>query len=86
MSLPLVSIIINNYNYEHYLAHAINSALQQSFSEVEIIVVDDGSTDQSRDVICSFGDAIKPIFKSNGGQASTLNAGFKQACGEIVIS
>lgn len=85
MSLPLVSVVINNYNYEHYLAHAINSAVQQSFSEVEIIVVDDGSTDQSRDVICSFGDAIKPIFKANGGQASTLNAGFKEACGEVVI-
>jgi glycosyltransferase involved in cell wall biosynthesis len=85
MSTPFVSIIINNYNYERYLAHAINSALQQTTSNVEVIVVDDGSTDQSRREISRFGDAIKPVYKSNGGQASALNAGFCEARGDLVI-
>ena len=80
-----VSIVINNYNYGRYLGEAINSALNQTIRDVEIIVVDDGSTDQSRDVIRGFGNVIKPLFKINGGQASTLNAGFAETHGEIII-
>jgi len=85
MPLPLVSIVINNYNYARYLAEAINSALRQTFRAVETIVVDDGSTDKSRKVIDSFGNSVKPILKANGGQASALNFGFGQARGEIII-
>jgi glycosyltransferase involved in cell wall biosynthesis len=48
---PLVSILINNYNYARFLREAIDSALSQSYSRVEIILVDDGSTDQSREII-----------------------------------
>jgi len=69
----LVSIIINNYNYGRYLAEAIESALGQAGNPVELIVVDDGSTDNSRDIIVAFGDQLLPIFKDNGGQASALH-------------
>jgi glycosyltransferase involved in cell wall biosynthesis len=78
---PLVTILINNYNYGRFLRQAIDSALAQSYSNLEIIVVDDGSADDSRDVICRYGDRIIPIFKANGGQASALNAGFSQSKG-----
>ena len=82
---PLVSIIITNYNYGNFLANAINSALCQCYSSIEVIVVDDGSTDRSRNVIDSYGQRILPIFKQNGGQASAMNAGFYQSRGSIVI-
>ncbi len=82
---PLVSIIINNYNYDRYLRAAIDSALTQTYSPVEVIVVDDGSTDGSRKTIESYGERIAPIFKTNGGQGSAFNAGFAASRGEIVI-
>jgi glycosyltransferase involved in cell wall biosynthesis len=81
----MVSIIVSNYNYGQYLSDAINSALNQTECEVEVIVVDDGSTDHSRDIIGRYGDRIIPILKRNGGQASALNAGFTRSRGEIVI-
>jgi|HubBroStandDraft_6_1064221.scaffolds.fasta_scaffold332022_2 glycosyltransferase involved in cell wall biosynthesis len=79
-----VSIIIDNYNYQDYVAAAIESALSQTYQPCEIIVVDDGSTDNSQDVIRSFGDKIKVIFKKNGGQASAFNTGFSASTGDIV--
>ncbi|AKG20951.1 glycosyltransferase family 2 protein [Calothrix sp. 336/3] len=81
---PLVSIIINNYNYGSHLRQAIDGALNQTYKNVEIIVVDDGSVDNSRDVIASYGNQIIPILKENGGQASALNAGFKASKGDII--
>jgi glycosyltransferase involved in cell wall biosynthesis len=82
---PLVSIIITNYNYGGFLANAIDSALCQHYPSVEVIVVDDGSTDHSRDVIKKYDNRILAILKQNGGQASAMNAGFDQSQGEIVI-
>ncbi|GAA4452714.1 hypothetical protein GCM10023189_16570 [Nibrella saemangeumensis] len=81
----LVSIIVNNYNYGRFLEDAINSALNQTYQNVEVIVVDDGSTDESRQMIQRFGDSIVPILKENGGQASAFNAGFNVSRGEFVI-
>lgn len=81
----LVSIIVNNYNYGRFLPAAIDSALRQSYRPIEVIVVDDGSTDHSRDVIRSYGNQVTAILKENGGQASALNAGFAQSHGDIVI-
>ncbi len=81
----LVSIIIDNYNYDRFLRAAIDSALCQSYQPVEVIVVDDGSTDQSRDLIDCYGDQITTVLKDNGGQASALNAGLAHSNGDIVI-
>lgn len=81
----LVSIIINNYNYGRFLKEAINSAINQSYANVEVIVVDDGSTDGSIEIINEYVACIIPVLKENGGQASALNAGFKISNGEIII-
>ena len=80
-----VSIIINNHNYAAYLAEAIDSALSQTAVPVEVIVVDDGSTDHSREIMASYGERIVPVFKANGGQASAVNLGFAHSHGDIVI-
>lgn len=80
----LVSAVIVNYNYAHFLAEAIDSALNQTYPDVEVIVVDDGSTDDSRDIIAGYGDRIIPIYKENGGHASGFNAGFTASRGELV--
>ena len=79
-----VSIIISSYNYGRYLEEAIDSALNQTYCNREVIVVDDGSTDNSRQIIASYGDQIIPVLKANGGQASAFNAGFETSHGDIV--
>jgi glycosyltransferase involved in cell wall biosynthesis len=84
MSGPLVSILINNYNYARFLGVAIDSALSQSYPSTEVLVVDDGSTDNSREVISRFGNRITAIFKQNGGQASSFNAGVSACRGDIL--
>jgi glycosyltransferase involved in cell wall biosynthesis len=83
-SLPLVSIIIDCYNQDSLVKDAIESAISQSYSNIELIVVDDGSTDKSREVISRYGNSIFPVFKPNGGQSSALNIGFKESHGEII--
>ena len=80
-----VSIIINNYNYESFLAEAIDSALGQSYPNVEVIVVDDGSTDNSREIIRSYADRILSLFQPNGKQGAAFNNGFAHSKGDIII-
>jgi glycosyltransferase involved in cell wall biosynthesis len=81
---PLVSVIIDNYNYGRFLGTAIDSALNQTYRNIEVIVVDDGSTDHSRAVMTSYADKIVPVFKQNGGQASAFNAGFEVSRGDLI--
>lgn len=81
----LVSVVINNFNYECFLSQTIDSVLSQTYPRVEIIVVDDGSTDGSRQVIESYGDRIRAIFQPNGKQAAALNTGFAACQGDIVL-
>jgi cephalosporin hydroxylase/glycosyltransferase involved in cell wall biosynthesis len=81
----LVSIIISSYNYARYLRTAIDSALAQSHPRCEVIVVDDGSTDESREIIMSYEARVIPILKDNGGQASSMNAGFRASQGDVLI-
>lgn len=83
--LPLVSIIVNNYNYGRFLRAAVDSALGQTLDATEVIVVDDGSTDDSRAIICDYGKRIIPVLKENGGQASAFNAGLAASHGQVVI-
>lgn len=85
MSDRLVSIIINNYNYARFLRDAIDSALDQSHQPVEVIVVDDGSTDNSAEVIAGYGSRVVPVIKENEGQTSAFNVGFRISRGEVVI-
>lgn len=80
-----VSIVVNNHNYRPYLGTCIESALNQTHPDVEVVVVDDGSTDGSADVVRAYGRRIVAVLKSNGGQASAFNAGFAAASGEVVI-
>jgi glycosyltransferase involved in cell wall biosynthesis len=80
-----LSIIIPNYNYAGFVGAAIRSAMDVDWPDTETIVVDDGSTDGSREVIAAFGDRVTAIFKENGGQNSAVNAGFERSSGDVVI-
>jgi len=82
---PRVSIVVNNYNYARYLPEAVDSALAQDWGNVEVIVVDDGSTDTSRQIIAGYGERITAILQENAGQAAAMNAGFARARGDLVI-
>src|SRR5262245_8810929 len=78
------SVVINNYNYGRFLADAIESALAQSHEDTEVIVVDDGSTDDSHLIMKRYADHIIAVCKMNGGQASAYNSGFAASRGDIV--
>jgi glycosyltransferase involved in cell wall biosynthesis len=77
--------VILNHNYGRYLGECIDSALSQDYVPLEVIVVDDGSTDQSRGVMASYGARVISVLKPNGGVASTMNRGFEASRGDIVI-
>ncbi len=81
---PKISVLTNNYNYAPFVSAAISGALTQSYPEREIIVVDDGSTDDSRAVLEGFGDRIKVVLQENGGQAAAMNAAVRESRGEIL--
>jgi glycosyltransferase involved in cell wall biosynthesis len=83
---PLFSVIINNYNYGRYIEEAIESVLNQTFpqDDIEIIVVDDGSTDDSLERINKYQGKISCIYQENSGQAAALNAGIVRAKGRII--
>ncbi len=79
------SIIINNFNYSKFLESAIRSALAQTYPHTEVIVVDDGSTDNSRSIIEAWSSQVIPVFKDNGGQGSAFNAGFSACTGDWIL-
>ncbi|MGA7261662.1 MAG: glycosyltransferase family A protein, partial [Stellaceae bacterium] len=87
MNEPLgVSIIVLNHNYGRFLAEAIESALKQNHPLCEVIVVDDGSTDHSRDVIARYGDRIRSVLReTNDGQIPALKDAWPLARHPILI-
>ena len=86
MRQPRVSVLIDTYNYGRFIGEAIESVLGQDFpeGEVEILVVDDGSTDDTCERVRRFGSRVQYHYKANGGQASAVNFGVARAVGEIV--
>lgn len=80
----LVSAIIPTYNRAALVGRAIESALRQSYPDVEIIVVDDGSTDETPEVVASFGPAVRYLRQRNAGVAAARNHGFRESRGEYV--
>lgn len=84
MASPLVSVVIPVYNGAKYLAAAVESALAQTYQPIEIIAVDDGSTDDSPELIDSYGSRVIAVKQSNGGVASARNAGRLRARGNFV--
>jgi len=81
---PLVSIIIPVYNGSNYMCEAIDSAIAQTYKNVEIIVVNDGSTDNTDEIAKSYGDKIQYYKKENGGVATALNLAIKKSKGEYI--
>lgn len=84
---PLVSVLVANYNYGRFLPEALESAREQTYPNLEIIVCDDGSTDDSCEVVQRYArcdDRVKLIRKQNGGVSSALNAAFAEARGDLI--
>ena len=82
---PSFAIVITCYNYGHYVGQAIESALNQTRPADEIIVLDDGSTDDSKNVISGFGDRVRPVFQANQGYKKTINRGFQETSADVVL-
>jgi glycosyltransferase involved in cell wall biosynthesis len=85
MTHSTVSVIIPLYNHERYIKEAVDSVLNQSFSDLELIIVDDGSTDKSAEIVNSIHDnRIKYIHQENRGTHAALNRGIKAASGDFI--
>lgn len=82
---PLVSVVITCYNHGVYLRDAIDSVLAQRYSPIEAIVVDDGSTDNTREVVSGYGSAVKYFHQQNKGLSAARNAGIDVCNGEFVV-
>lgn len=85
---PLVSIIVPAYNYASFVAEAIHSALQQTYSNIEVIVVDDGSTDDTASVVCALAEKdtrVLYIHQKNQGLSAARNTGLQHAKGEFIV-
>jgi glycosyltransferase involved in cell wall biosynthesis len=83
---PAITVLVDTYNHERFIEEALVSVMEQDFSpaDMEILVVDDGSTDRTPEIVRKFKPRVRLIRKKNGGQASAFNAGIPAAQGEIV--
>lgn len=84
MAAPLISVVIPNYNYGCYLPQAIDSALEQSYPNIEVIVVDDGSTDDSEAVLRRYGKRVRWFQQRHQGVSAARNCGIQESRGEFV--
>ena len=83
-AVPTVSAVIPSYNYDAFVGKAIESVLNQTHPKVECIVVDDGSTDNTREVVAKYGNRVRYIYQKNAGLPDARNTGVKAATGEFV--
>lgn len=81
---PLVTVVIPTYNYGAYVGQAIESALAQTYPAVEVVVVDDGSTDDTPARLAAYGDRIRVVRQANQGLSAARNAGIAAAAGEFI--
>ena len=79
-----ISVIITTFNRAQFVKKAINSVLNQTYQDVEIIVVDDGSTDNTKSIVNSYGEQVRYIYQENKGAASARNAGIEKSKGEYI--
>lgn len=84
MLVPKVSFVVPTYNHARYLPHALNSIINQSYPNLEVLVIDDGSTDGTAQLVKPFRSIINYIYKKNGGTPSALNLGLSLATGKYV--
>jgi glycosyltransferase involved in cell wall biosynthesis len=84
MNNPLISCIVPVYNGERYLREALDSILAQTYRPLEVIVADDGSTDQTAALVTGYGDPVRYLFQPNQGPAAARNLGLRAAQGEFV--
>lgn len=86
MPQPLITALIDTYNHERFVAQAIESVLEQQVppNDLEILIVDDGSTDRTSEIVRKFAPRVRLLRKQNGGQGSAFNAGVPEARGEYV--
>lgn len=88
MSKPLISIIVPVYNTEQYLSKCLDSLINQTYKNIEIICVNDGSTDNSADILNEYDKKdkrVRMISQKNCGLSATRNTGLKNCCGEYVM-
>lgn len=83
--MHVLSVVISNYNYERFVGQAIDSALALRWPEVEVVVVDDGSTDGSLDVIGKYGSRVRLLATENASQRVAVNRGFALSTGDVVV-
>src|SRR4051794_16299795 len=82
---PLISAVIPTYNYGRFVAGAIDGALAQTYPHVEVIVVDDGSTDDTASIVARYADrGVRYVRQPNAGAAAARNRGLVEACGELI--
>lgn len=83
--MPAASVVITNHDYGPFIGEAIDSALAQAPSRVEVVVVDDGSQDDSRRIISRYGAAIRSVFQEHQGQAQAMLAGLRASTGDVIL-
>ncbi len=81
---PIISVVIPTYNRAAFICRAVDSALGQTYAPLEVVVVDDGSKDDTREVLRKYGDRIRYVAKENGGVSSARNVGVREATGEYI--
>jgi glycosyltransferase involved in cell wall biosynthesis len=85
MRYPLVSVVIPAYNYAQYVAETIDSVIAQTYPAIDIIVIDDGSTDDTAAVVAAYSDKVRYIYQHNAGLSAARNTGTNHARGQYIV-